>query len=108
MVGTIEQAVEKAKRLARAAEVVDELPPPFGGRTGLHRMAAFHFELVSPDKLLFNGPAQSVLVPGSDGDFQVLSDHAPVMTVAASRRRRHRGGRRQDARAISCAAASPT
>ena len=44
-------------------------------------MAAFHFELVSPDKQLFNGPAQSVLVPGSDGDFQVLRDHAAVMTA---------------------------
>jgi F-type H+-transporting ATPase subunit epsilon len=43
-------------------------------------MAAFHFELVSPDKVLFSGPAQSVLVPGTEGDFLVLSDHAPVMT----------------------------
>ena len=41
----------------------------------------FHFELVSPDKMLFNGPAQAVLVPGVDGDFQVLSEHAPVMTA---------------------------
>ncbi len=40
----------------------------------------FHFELVSPDKVLFNGSAQAVLVPGAEGDFQVLSDHAPVMT----------------------------
>src|ERR1700732_5427843 len=40
----------------------------------------FHFELVSPDKVLFNGPAQAVLVPGAEGDFQVLSDPAPVMT----------------------------
>jgi F-type H+-transporting ATPase subunit epsilon len=44
-------------------------------------MAVFHFELVSPDKLLFNGAAQSVLVPGSEGDFLVLRDHAPVMTA---------------------------
>jgi F-type H+-transporting ATPase subunit epsilon len=43
-------------------------------------MPTFHFELVSPDKVLFNGSAQAVLVPGSEGDFQVLSDHAPVMT----------------------------
>jgi F-type H+-transporting ATPase subunit epsilon len=43
-------------------------------------MLTFHFELVSPDKVLFNGSAQSVLVPGAEGDFQVLSDHAPVMT----------------------------
>ena len=43
-------------------------------------MASFHFELVSPDKLLFNGPAEDVLVPGTEGDFVVLRDHAPVMT----------------------------
>ena len=44
-------------------------------------MPTFHFELVSPDKMLFNGPAQSVLVPGNEGDFLVLNDHAPVMTA---------------------------
>ena len=44
-------------------------------------MPTFHFELVSPDKVLFNGLAQAVLVPGAEGDFQVLSDHAPVMTA---------------------------
>ena len=43
-------------------------------------MATFHFELVSPDKVLFNGSAQSVLVPGNEGDFLVLPEHAPVMT----------------------------
>jgi F-type H+-transporting ATPase subunit epsilon len=43
-------------------------------------MATFHFELVAPDKVLFSGMAQAVLVPGNEGDFQVLSDHAPVMT----------------------------
>ena len=44
-------------------------------------MPTFHFELVSPDKVLFNSSAQAVLVPGAEGDFQVLSDHAPVMTA---------------------------
>jgi F-type H+-transporting ATPase subunit epsilon len=43
-------------------------------------MALFHFELVSPDKQLFNGPAEAVLVPGAEGDFQVLRDHAATMT----------------------------
>ena len=42
-------------------------------------MASFQFELVSPDKLQFRGPVESVLVPGSEGDFLVLKDHAPVM-----------------------------
>ena len=39
-------------------------------------MASFHFELVSPDKLLFNGQAEDVLVPGSEGDFVVLHVHS--------------------------------
>ena len=43
-------------------------------------MATFAFELVSPDKVSFSGAAQAVVVPGNEGDFQVLSDHAPVMT----------------------------
>jgi F-type H+-transporting ATPase subunit epsilon len=44
-------------------------------------MAQFPFELVSPDKVLFSGPANAVVVPGYEGDFQVLADHAPTMTA---------------------------
>ena len=44
-------------------------------------MAPFPFELVSPNKVLFSGLAQSVVVPGYEGDFQVLSDHAPTMSA---------------------------
>src|ERR1700761_7887595 len=44
-------------------------------------MATFPFELVSPDKLVFRGAVDDVLVPGSEGDFLVLADHAPVMTT---------------------------
>jgi F-type H+-transporting ATPase subunit epsilon len=44
-------------------------------------MAAFHFELVSPEKLLFSGDVDSVVAPGADGQFTVLKDHAPVMTT---------------------------
>ena len=44
-------------------------------------MASFHFELVAPDKLQYSGPAEAVVVPGLEGDFQVLSQHAPVMTA---------------------------
>ncbi len=44
-------------------------------------MAAFPFELVSPDRVLFSGPAQAVVVPGVEGDFQVLTDHAPLVTA---------------------------
>jgi F-type H+-transporting ATPase subunit epsilon len=44
-------------------------------------MADFHFELVSPERLVFAGEAQSVVVPGSEGQFTVLKDHAPVMST---------------------------
>ena len=44
-------------------------------------MATFHFELVSPEKLLFSGEVNQVDVPGSEGDFGVLAGHAPLMTT---------------------------
>jgi F-type H+-transporting ATPase subunit epsilon len=44
-------------------------------------MATFHFDLVSPEKLLFSGDVDQVDVPGSEGDFGVLAGHAPLMTT---------------------------
>ena len=44
-------------------------------------MAAFHFELVSPERLLFSGNVEAVVVPGAEGAFTVLKNHAPVMSV---------------------------
>ena len=44
-------------------------------------MAAFHFELVSPERLLFSGPVEQVVVPGAEGEFTVLKDHAPTMST---------------------------
>jgi F-type H+-transporting ATPase subunit epsilon len=44
-------------------------------------MATFHFDLVSPEKLLFSGEVSQVDVPGSEGDFGVLAGHAPVITT---------------------------
>lgn len=41
----------------------------------------FIFELVSPEKLLISEPVESVVVPGSEGDFQVLASHAPVLAT---------------------------
>jgi F-type H+-transporting ATPase subunit epsilon len=38
-------------------------------------------EIVSPEQLLVSETAQSVTVPGSDGYFTVLGDHAPLMTT---------------------------
>jgi F-type H+-transporting ATPase subunit epsilon len=44
-------------------------------------MATFHFELVSPEKLVFSGEVQQVDVPGAEGDFGVLEGHEPMVTT---------------------------
>ncbi|MFO7477823.1 MAG: F0F1 ATP synthase subunit epsilon [Methyloceanibacter sp.] len=41
----------------------------------------FKFELVSPERLLFSGEVEQVLVPGSEGDMTVLAYHAPLLTT---------------------------
>ena len=40
-----------------------------------------HFELVSPEKLLMSTDVDMVVVPGVDGDFGVLINHAPVVST---------------------------
>ena len=44
-------------------------------------MAAFHFDLVSPEKLLFSGEVDQVDLPGAEGDLGVLAGHAPLVTT---------------------------
>ena len=44
-------------------------------------MATFHFDLVSPEKLLYSGEVEQVDVPGSEGDFGVLAGHAPLVAT---------------------------
>jgi F-type H+-transporting ATPase subunit epsilon len=44
-------------------------------------MATFHFDLVSPEKLVFSGEVDQVDIPGSEGDFGVLAGHAPVVAT---------------------------
>ena len=38
-------------------------------------------EIVSPERLVLSEQARSVTVPGADGYFTVLGDHAPLMTT---------------------------
>jgi F-type H+-transporting ATPase subunit epsilon len=44
-------------------------------------MATFHFDLIAPDKLLFSGEVDQVDIPGIDGDFGVLAEHAPMVVL---------------------------
>ena len=38
-------------------------------------------EIVSPEKTIFSGEAKSVYLPGSEGHFQVLNNHAPIVST---------------------------
>jgi F-type H+-transporting ATPase subunit epsilon len=44
-------------------------------------MTTFHFELVSPAKLLFEGAVESVVLPGIEGDMTIMANHAATMTA---------------------------
>ncbi len=37
--------------------------------------------ILTPDKSIFNGTVTSVTVPGSSGSFQILNDHAPIISI---------------------------
>ena len=39
------------------------------------------FELVSPERLLFSADVESVVVPGTEGDFGVLPGHARLIST---------------------------
>lgn len=38
-------------------------------------------EILTPDKKLFSGEVSSVTVPGTSGQFQVLNNHAPIIST---------------------------
>ena len=38
-------------------------------------------EIVTPEAILFSSEVDSVTVPGIDGEFQMLNNHAPIVSV---------------------------
>ena len=43
-------------------------------------MTSISFDLVSPEKLLFNNQVGMIIVPGKDGDIGVLPGHSEVLS----------------------------
>ena len=43
--------------------------------------AKLKFHLVAPERQAFSGEVDTVTAPGTEGDFGVLSGHAPFMTT---------------------------
>ncbi len=44
-------------------------------------MANFSFELVAPERVIFSGDVDAVVLPATEGDMTVLPGHAPMMTA---------------------------
>ncbi|EZH74923.1 F-type H+-transporting ATPase subunit epsilon [Aquimarina sp. EL_43] len=40
-----------------------------------------YLEIVTPEAILFSGEVTSVAVPGINGEFQMLDNHAPIVSL---------------------------
>ena len=44
-------------------------------------MAALHFDLVTPERLVMSDDVHMVVVPGAEGESGIMAGHAPYMTT---------------------------
>ena len=40
-----------------------------------------YLEIITPDRKIFSGDVTSVHVPGTNGQFQILKNHAPIIST---------------------------
>ena len=40
-----------------------------------------HLEIVTPEATLFSGEVDSIAVPGVNGEFEMLNNHAPIVSI---------------------------
>ena len=38
-------------------------------------------DIITPEKKMFNGEVTSVKLPGTDGEFEILNNHAPIVST---------------------------
>tara|TARA_B100000214_G_scaffold156433_1_gene112184 strand:- start:201 stop:437 length:237 start_codon:yes stop_codon:yes gene_type:complete len=38
-------------------------------------------EIITPEKEIFNGEVNSVKFPGTNGEFEILNNHAPIIST---------------------------
>ena len=57
-------------------------------------------EIVTPERLLFDEPVDSVVVPGSEGELGILPHHAPLLTTLGVGELRIRRGNTEESIAI--------
>lgn len=44
------------------------------------KLQILELKIVSPEKVLFDGTADSITLPGTKGSFTVLPEHAPIIS----------------------------
>lgn len=47
-------------------------------------MKEMHLVIVSPERMVFDGEVSQVTLPGQVGEFQILKNHAPLISVLAA------------------------
>jgi F-type H+-transporting ATPase subunit epsilon len=40
-----------------------------------------HLEIITPDKELYSGEVTSIVVPGKEGSFGIMNNHAPIIST---------------------------
>lgn len=45
-----------------------------------------YVDIITPDSILFSGEAKLVQLPGTDGSFEILDRHAPIISTLGSGR----------------------
>ncbi len=40
-----------------------------------------YLEIITPDKKIFEGEVKLIQVPGSKGNFEILKNHAPIIST---------------------------
>lgn len=58
-------------------------------------MKELHLVIVSPERMVFDGKAVSVTLPGELGEFQVLPDHAPIISSLVAGKVRYKAGKEE-------------
>lgn len=41
----------------------------------------FHLTILNPKQVVFEGDVESVFLPGDSGEFEILSHHAPIVSL---------------------------
>ena len=47
---------------------------------------SLNLRIVSPEKVEFEGQVERLVVPGTSGEFEILTDHAPIISTLESGR----------------------